>query len=31
VFIYAKAGFGNYIGFLAALAFWASTCVGNVS
>lgn len=31
VFIYAKAGFGNYIGFLAALAFWTSTCVGNVS
>lgn len=31
VFIYAKAGFGNYIGFLAALAFWSSTCVGNVS
>jgi len=31
VFIYAKAGFGSYIGFLAALAFWASTCVGNVS
>lgn len=31
VFIYAKAGFGNYLGFLAALAFWASTCVGNVS
>lgn len=31
VFIYAKAGFGNYIGFLAALAFWSSSCVGNVS
>ena len=31
VFIYAKAGFGNYIGFLAALAFWAGSCVGNVS
>ncbi len=31
IFAYAKAGFGNYIGFLAALAFWASTCVGNVS
>lgn len=30
-FIYAKVGFGSYIGFLAALAFWASTCVGNVS
>ncbi|PSN15537.1 arginine-ornithine antiporter [filamentous cyanobacterium CCT1] len=31
VFIYAKAGFGNYLGFLAALAFWSGTCVGNVS
>ncbi|MBF2046764.1 MAG: amino acid permease [Elainella sp. C42_A2020_010] len=31
VFAYAKAGFGNYLGFLAALAFWTSTCVGNVS
>ena len=31
IFAYAKAGFGNYIGFLAALAFWASTCVGNTS
>ena len=31
VFIYAKAGFGNYIGFLAALAFLSSICVGNVS
>ncbi len=31
VFAYARAGFGNYIGFLAAFAFWASTCVGNVS
>ncbi len=31
IFAYAQAGFGNYIGFLAALAFWASTCVGNVS
>lgn len=31
VFAYAKDGFGNYLGFLAALAFWASTCVGNTS
>lgn len=31
VFAYAKAGFGNYLGFLAALGFWAGTCVGNVS
>jgi arginine:ornithine antiporter/lysine permease len=31
IFAYAKKGFGNYIGFLAALAFWASSCVGNTS
>jgi arginine:ornithine antiporter/lysine permease len=31
VFAYAKAGFGNYLGFLSALGFWAGTCVGNVS
>lgn len=31
VFVYAKAGFGNYLGFLSALGFWAGTCVGNVS
>lgn len=31
VFAYAKAGFGNYLGFLAALAFWVSSCIGNVS
>lgn len=31
VFAYAQAGFGNYLGFLAAFAFWVSTCVGNVS
>jgi len=31
VFAYAKAGFGNYLGFIAALGFWAGTCVGNVS
>jgi len=31
VFAYAKAGFGNYLGFLAALAFWISSCVGNTS
>ncbi|GAB4369859.1 MAG: amino acid permease [Elainellaceae cyanobacterium] len=31
VFAYAKAGFGNYLGFLAALGFWAGSCVGNVS
>lgn len=31
VFIYAKAGFGNYLGFASALGFWAGTCIGNVS
>lgn len=31
VFAYAQAGFGNYLGFLAAFAFWVGTCVGNVS
>jgi len=31
IFAYARAGFGNYLGFLAALSFWIGTCVGNVS
>jgi arginine:ornithine antiporter / lysine permease len=31
VFAYAKAGFGNYAGFFAALGFWAGTAIGNVS
>lgn len=31
VYAYAKAGFGNYLGFASALGFWAGTCVGNVS
>lgn len=31
VYAYAKAGFGNYLGFIAALGFWAGSCVGNVS
>ena len=30
VFAYAKAGFGNYPGFLSAFGYWASACVGNV-
>jgi arginine:ornithine antiporter / lysine permease len=29
IFAYAKAGFGNYLGFAAAFGFWAGTCVGN--
>ncbi|WP_413727517.1 amino acid permease [Sodalis sp. RH19] len=31
VFIYAKEGFGDYLGFASALGFWAGTCIGNVS
>ncbi|XXD07976.1 basic amino acid/polyamine antiporter [Klebsiella sp. R445] len=31
VFSYAKAGFGEYLGFISALGFWAGTCIGNVS
>ncbi len=31
VFAYAKAGFGNYMGFIAAIGFWASACAGNVT
>jgi arginine:ornithine antiporter / lysine permease len=31
VYAYAKAGFGNYPGFLSALGYWAGTCIGNVS
>jgi arginine:ornithine antiporter/lysine permease len=29
VFAYAKAGFGDYIGFNSAIGYWASACVGN--
>lgn len=29
VFIYAKAGFGDYAGFNSAVGFWASTVAGN--
>src|SRR6185436_10790159 len=31
VFAYAKAGFGEYVGFLSALGYWAAACLGNVS
>jgi arginine:ornithine antiporter/lysine permease len=31
VFSYAKAGFGAYAGFLAALGYWAGTCLFNVA
>jgi len=29
VYIYAKAGFGNYVGFNSAIGFWASAVAGN--
>src|SRR5262245_39774682 len=31
VFAYAKAGFGDYIGFLSAIGYWASASIGNTS
>lgn len=31
IFSYAKAGFGDYVGFNAAFGYWASACAGNVS
>jgi len=31
VFAYAKAGFGDYLGFFSAFGYWASACVGNVT
>lgn len=31
VYAYAKAGFGNYVGFFSAFGYWASACVGNVT
>ncbi|QFR34848.1 basic amino acid/polyamine antiporter [Ancylobacter sp. TS-1] len=31
VYAYAKAGFGNYPGFLSALGYWTVCCLGNVS
>jgi len=31
VYAYAKVGFGDYLGFLSALGYWASACVGNTS
>ena len=31
VFAYAKAGFGNYPGFLSAFGYWIGSCIGNVS
>lgn len=31
IFAYAKAGFGNYLGFAAAFGFWFGTCLGNTT
>src|SRR5215469_8487834 len=31
VYAYARAGFGDYIGFLSAFGYWISSCIGNVS
>lgn len=31
IFAYAKAGFGNYVGFNAAFGYWASAVAGTVS
>ena len=31
IFAYAKAGFGDYVGFNSAFGFWASACAGNTS
>jgi arginine:ornithine antiporter / lysine permease len=31
IFAYAKAGFGNYLGFAAALGYWAGCCLADVA
>ncbi|MBV6303400.1 basic amino acid/polyamine antiporter [Candidimonas humi] len=31
IFAYAKAGFGDYLGFLSAFGYWLGSCIGNVS
>jgi arginine:ornithine antiporter / lysine permease len=31
IFAYAKAGFGDYLGFVSALGYWTVCCLGNVS
>ena len=31
IFAYAKAGFGDYVGFNSAIGYWASACAGNTS
>lgn len=31
VYAYAKAGFGEYLGFFSAFGYWTSACVGNTT
>jgi arginine:ornithine antiporter / lysine permease len=31
VFAYARAGYGDYPGFLSAFGYWIGSCIGNVS
>ena len=31
IFAYAKAGFGDYVGFNSAIGYWASACAGSRS
>ncbi len=31
IFMYAKEGFGDYLGFLSALGYWAAALLGNVT
>jgi arginine:ornithine antiporter / lysine permease len=31
VYAYAKAGFGEYLGFFSSFGYWASACFGNVT
>lgn len=31
VYAYAKAGFGDYPGYLSAFGYWMGSCIGNVS
>jgi arginine:ornithine antiporter/lysine permease len=31
VYAYAKAGFGEYLGFFSAFGYWLSACAGNVT
>lgn len=31
IYAYARAGFGEYVGFVALVGYWASVCIGNVT